>query len=178
MRVSDNRYERDIRKHNLARRMLLYGARTRTITRWTGLSRYRVQALSRRYQHLEQGDYRRRGISPHTVAYFAQSASLELESLALVFIALEMRAVPPELVPNARASLPDLIRGERLLDAFDWYRRLIPSPQISLERAILLVLEFAEGRMLSLERCKTCPNLMLVDYGGKMHDRCPVCRIA
>ena len=178
MRVSDNRYERDIRKHNLARRMLLCGARTRTITQWTGLSRYRVQALSRRYQHLEQVDYRRRGISPYMVSYFAQTSNLELESLVLAFITLEMHVIPPELVPNARLSLPDLVRGERLLDAFDWYRRLVPSPQISLERAILFVLEFAEGRTLSIARCKSCPNVMLVDHDGTMHDRCPACRSA
>jgi hypothetical protein len=85
--------------------------------------------------------------------------------------------IPPEVVPDARMSLPDLNRGERLLDAFDWNRRLVPSPQISLERAILLVLEFAEGRSLSVGRCKTCPNVLLLEQEGEIHDRCPACRL-
>ena len=176
MRASDNRYERDIRKHTLARRMLTLGARTSTIIQWTGLSRYRVQALARRYEHREYGDPRRRGISPYTVSYFGQTPSLELESLVLAFIVLEMHVIPPELIPDARASLPELGRGERLLDAFDWYRRLVPMSQISLERAVLLVLEFAEGQTLSLARCSTCPNVMLVDQDGTIHARCPACR--
>src|ERR1700730_2362422 len=121
MRVSDNRYERDMRKHNLAKWMISQGARTHTIIEWTGLSRYRVQALSRRYQNRAPGDHRRRGISPFQAAYFGRSTSLELETLVLAFIALEMKVIPPNVVPDARNSLPELARGERLVDALEWY---------------------------------------------------------
>src|SRR5450756_1043738 len=143
MRVSDLRYERDIRKHNLAKWMIAHGARTNTLTRWTGLSRYRVQALFRDY-HSVPGDNRRRGISPFQSSYFGRSRGLELESLAFAFIAFEMQVIPEAVLADARRSLPDVARGERMMMAFELYLALVPNAQISLERAILFVTELAE----------------------------------
>ena len=46
MRLFDNRYESDLRKYTLALSMIEHGARIRTVTRWTGLSKYCVQNLT------------------------------------------------------------------------------------------------------------------------------------
>jgi hypothetical protein len=96
--------------------------------------------------------------------------------MALAFIALEMDVIPTEIVPDARDSLPVLARGERLMMAYEWYRALVPAAQISLERAILFIIELAERRNLTLRRCRTCPDVMFVDRLGARHDRCPFCR--
>jgi len=177
MRVSDDRYDQDIRKHNLASRMISLGARNHTIVRWTGLSQYRVQALAKRYHEALTNDHSRRGISPFQTAFFGQSPTLELESLILAFVCLELKVLSVDTIPDARAVLPELTRGERLLSAYRWYRRLIPNAQISLERTILLLIEFAEGRSsLCLRRCKSCPGIMLVDLAGIAHSQCPYCR--
>jgi len=175
VRVSDNKYEHDIRKHHLAKWMVSYGARTRTVTQWTGLPRGRVQALSRRY-HNKVGDHRRRGISPFQTAFFAKSQLLESETLAFTFIACELGVVPDVAVPEARRDLPGLVRGERLQAAYELYLALVPDARISLERAILLIIEFAEGQNLSLRRCRTCPLPMVIERVGVQHDQCPACR--
>jgi hypothetical protein len=177
MRVSDNRYEEDLRKHNLAIWMIGHGARTRTITRWTGLNRQRVQRLARRYQDSEPGDHRRRGISPFQSAYFTNSETLEAESLALAFIASELQVIPSGSLPDQPRSLPELARGERLVMAYEWYRALVPEAQISLERAVLFITELMDGRTLGLRRCKSCADPMVVDRRQPtLSEPCPFCR--
>src|SRR5690242_15431227 len=141
MRISDDRYESDSRKHALAKRMISHEARTGTVSQWTGLSPYRVQQLSRHYIPT-RGTYRR-GISPSQTDFFKRSPEIEAESLAFVYIAVEMQVIPEQISPNARHALPELERGERLVDAFENYRALVEVPHISLERAILLVFEYA-----------------------------------
>jgi Flagellar transcriptional activator (FlhC) len=175
VRVSDNRYEHDIRKHNLAKWMVSCGARTKTVTQWTGLPRHRVQALSRRYQN-KVGDHRRRGISPFQTAFFGKSLLLETESLVFTFLACELQVLPEQGFPEARRHLPGLDRGERLKSAYELYLALVPDTSISLERAILLVVEFAGGQSLSLRRCRTCPLPMVIERVGVQHDQCPACR--
>src|SRR5712671_3712938 len=117
MRISDDQYERDMHRHDLAKWMISHDAKTGTVTRWTGLSRYQVQKLSRRYH--PAGGTRRRGILPSQTAYFGKSASMEAESLAFIFIAVETQVIPEHISPDARRVLPDLSRGERLIGAFE-----------------------------------------------------------
>jgi len=176
MPASDNRYEREGREHDLAVWMIAQDARTHTITRWTNLGRHRVQALSRCYQNTAPGDHRRRGVSPFQAAYFAKSLKLEAESLAFAFFAYELQVIPYAVQSDARHSLPGLGRGERLRVAYDLYRRLVTGAHISLERAIVLVIELAERRNLSLRRCRICKDVMIIDRLGPPHDRCPFCR--
>jgi hypothetical protein len=175
MRVTDDRYSGEIGNLNLAKWMIHYGARTRTITQWTGLTRYRVQALSKQYEN-RVGDHRRRGISPFQSAFFGKSLLLESESLVFTFIACELKVLPEEPLDEPRRQLPGLARGERLRLAYELYLALVPDARISLERAILLIMEFAQGQSLSLRRCRTCPLPMVIERVGVQHDQCPACR--
>ena len=150
MRITDDRYESDSRKHDLARRMISHEARTGTVSQWTGLSPYRIQQLSRHY--IPTRGTHRRGISPSQTEFFVRSPEIEVESLAFVYIAVEMKVIPEQMLPNPRHTLPELARGERLVAAFEYYRILVEVPHISLERAVLLVFEYAKRTVL-LRRC-------------------------
>jgi hypothetical protein len=175
MRLSDDRYESDRRKYTLALSMIEHGARVRTVTQWTGLSKYRVQTLTHSYESTTRSR-RKRGESPSQPAYFCKSISLARESMALASIALQMQVIPLAVMPDARGSLPGLLRGERLMSAFELYRALLPDGLISLEYAILLITELAERRALALARCRSCHDVMLVDRLGRRQELCPVCR--
>jgi Flagellar transcriptional activator (FlhC) len=175
MRLSDDRYESDRRKYTLALSMIEHGARTRTVTQWTGLSKYRVQTLTQSYQSTTRAR-RKRGESPRQPAHFFKSLTLARESMALAYIALQMQAIPPAVMPDARTSLPSLARGERLMSAFELYRALLPEGVISLEYAILLITELAERRKLALARCRSCQDVMLIDRLGRRQALCPSCR--
>src|SRR5206468_3484974 len=89
-----------------------------------------------------------------------------------------MEAIPEHPVANARINLPNVVRGERLMWAYELYLTSVNEPRISLERAVLLGLEVAEGRNLYLRRCSTCPLFTLVELVGVQQLQCPQCRDA
>ena len=177
MRISDDRYDRDLRRYNLAWRMIQHEARTTTIVLWTGLSKYRIQTLFRTYQKTGAST-RHRGVSPFQPAYFSRSLTLECESSALTYVALQMDIIPAEILPDAPLMLPGLARGERLVNALELYRALVPHSKISLEHAVLLMTELAHRRTLSLGHCELCNGLMVVDRLGVRHTQCAFCRLA
>ena len=176
MRISDDRYARDLRRYDLARRMIEYEARTTTIAEWTGLTKYRIQTLFREYTQLGEHT-RHRGLSPFQPAFFSRSLLHECESSALAAIELDMEIIPAQIMPEAAKWLPGLARGERLLNAFDLFRALVPETKISLEHAVLLAKELAGARSLGLRRCARCDGLMVVDRFGPLHDDCAFCRL-
>lgn len=175
MRLSDNRYECERRKYTVALSMIEHGARIGTVSQWTGLSKYRIRALSRSYQS-DSRTPPKPGASPYRLAYFSKSLRLARESMALAYIALQIQALPEAVVPNARCSLPGPASGERLMSAYEVYRALLPDGLISLEYAILLITELAQRRMLNLAQCRMCPDVMLVELRGFPHELCPFCR--
>jgi hypothetical protein len=175
MRLSDDRYDNDRRKYVLALSMIEHGARIGTVMKWTGLSKYRVQTLSHSYASATR-TRRNRGESPSQPSYFSKSLELARESMAFAYIAVQMRVIPEAIVPDARRSLPGLASGERLMGAFEVYRALLPGALISLEYAILLITELAEGRTLTLANCRNCHDVMVVDRLGTRHELCPFCR--
>lgn len=175
MRLSERRYEVDRRKYTLALSMIEHGARIGTVTEWTGLSKYRVQTLSQSYDSATR-THMNRGESPSQPAYFLRSRALARESMALTYIALQMQAIPTARVPNARNSLPGLLLGERLMNAFELYRALLPDGLISFEHTILLMLELAERRTLVLMHCGGCRDVMVADRLGARQELCPFCR--
>jgi hypothetical protein len=175
MRLFDNRYEPHRRKYTLALLMIERGARIRTVTQWTGLSKYCVQNLTRSYGSKTRIPCNR-GRSPSKTAYFLKSLDVARESVALAYIALQYQAIPAGVVPDARTSLPGIERGERVMDAFEVYRALVPNARISLEHAILLIIELAERSALMLVRCRSCHDVMVADRLALRQERCPLCR--
>ena len=168
-----DRYALIRRKYDLAQRMIVLEARTATIMQWAGLSEYRVQQLARRFA--PNRGTTRRGHSPHTPRYFARSPQIEAESLAFVYLAMEARVLPDRVLSNARQELPDLRRGERLIEAFEFYVALLGTVRLSLERAISLVYAFSGGEQLSLRYCSRCHDLMLTPRSAQ-NILCPFCR--
>src|ERR1700716_2374496 len=170
MRISDDRYERDRRKYHLAMWMVQHGAHTRTITQWTGLTKYRVRTLVRGYEH-SRHIKRHRGASPFQPAYFFSSLALECETAVFGYIAVQTQTIP-EGAPSEGARLsPGLERGERLMSAFEVYQALVPNARISLEHAILLVRELSEHKVLSLRHCDSCGALIVFDQLGSREVR-------
>jgi hypothetical protein len=176
MRLSQNRYATDLRRRDLAIRMIEYEARTRTIADWTGLTRYQIQGMFSGYTELGEHP-RHRGVSPFQPAFFSRSLWHECESAALATLELEMDIIPAKAMPGVATQLPGLARGERLLNAFDLYRALVPKPRISLEYAVLLARELTIARTLTLRRCTRCDGLMVVDRLAPLHEDCAFCRL-
>ena len=91
---------------------------------------------------------RRRGKSPHQVAYFARSLRLQQETVWLASLLSLLEAIPAEPTTDTNLALPNVARGELLCLAFETYRAMVPSSQISFEHAVFLAVTLARGEPL------------------------------
>src|SRR6185437_12914702 len=94
MRVTEDRYVRDLRRLNLARRFLRYRVRTQSICEWTGLTDLRVRALYHSYDASDDASQRHRGPSPTRVHTLLRSPVLRCESSAIAALGYMLRAIP------------------------------------------------------------------------------------
>jgi hypothetical protein len=188
MRISDDRYSRERARMELALRFLRHEARTQTIRAWTGLSDDRIRKLYRSYMsHARRYLPRHRGKSPHQVAYFTRSLRLQQESAVLASVLSLLGVVPAASAPVASsersaagtaetaAALPGLSRGELLCQAFEAFRLLLPSAQISFEHAVFLATALARGDQLRLSGCSDCGSLMVTERFPLRTARCHHC---
>jgi hypothetical protein len=188
MRISDDRYSRERARMELALRFLRHEARTQTIRAWTGLSDDRIRKLYRSYMtQVRRFLPRHRGKSPHQVAYFTRSLRMQEETAVLASLLSLLGAVPePASAASAGAaavaaaadvpgSLPALARGELLCQAFEAFRVMLPSAQISFEHAVFLATALARGDQLRLGGCCDCGSLMVTERFPLREARCHRC---
>jgi len=180
MRVSNDRYSRDLRSIDVARRMLGYEARTQTIRAWTGLTGDRVRNLARSHgSEASRAARRLRGPSPSCLPALLATARARQEAGAAAGLCRVLEVLPEKPVPNARIGLPGLARGERLLAAFDIFREVIPQARLTLEHLVLLVFAMAEGKSWGIDHCARCHATILMDRDA-VHPRrlCGFCESA
>jgi len=150
--------------------------------------------LSQARRHLP----RHRGKSPHQVAYFTRSLRLQ-EETALLASVLSLLGVLPAVVsaapsaaasdvaphiaaaataaPAGCASLRGVTRGMLLCQAFEAFRLLLPSAQISFEHAVFLATALARGDQLRLGDCSDCGSLMVTERFPLRNSRCTHCAL-
>ena len=191
MRISDDRYSRERARMELALRFLGHEARTQTIRAWTGLSDDRIRKLYRSYlSHARRHLPRHRGKSPHQIAYFSRSLRLQ-EETALLASVLSLLGVVPTMLPAAAAggaaeapatggaaavsALPGVTRGELLCQAFEAFRHMLPSAQISFEHAVFLAGALVRGDQLRLGGCVECGILLVTERFALRAARCHHC---
>lgn len=176
MRISEDRYDRDRQRHELALRFLTHEARTQTIRIWTGLTDDRIRKLYRSY--LSRAPCyvpRHRGKSPHQSAYFTRSLKIQQQTAVLASFFALMGLVPAQPSAAAGAALPDLARGNALCTAFETYAILAPAAAISFEYAVFLAGCLARGDQLRLGRCGDCGGIIVVERFPIREKRCQHC---
>lgn len=178
MGVPDDRYTRDLRRYNLALRMLRLGARPNTIRAWTGFSRQRVRVLirSQRRDGAVPVAGLLRGPSPTDLAALIADPGLRSELTAMAGWCRMLGVLPIEPLPNARLRLPSVRTGERLCQALDEFRAMVPHARITFEQLLLLVFEVAEGDEWSTDHCHHCRTIILVDRLSVARLVCADCR--
>lgn len=155
MRVSEDRYSRDLGKLNLAKRFIDHGLRTYWILLFTGMTEDQLRNLLRSYFGGPVVQ-RHRGNPPMSLAKLFR-APLKGEAAALAGMVKVLRLVPSVPVRSVRDLLPDIHWGERLCGVFELFQLGAPGAVISMDVMMLIVSAIAEGR-LTLGRCMwTCP---------------------
>lgn len=176
MRISEDRYGRERSSLELALRFLEHEARTQTIRAWTGLSDDRIRKLYRSYMtRARRYVPRHRGKSPHQVAYFARSLRLQQETVWLASLLSLLGVIPPEPSAEASRTLLSVARGELLCHAFETYRAMVPSAQISFEHAVFLATTLTRGEQLRLGGCVDCGSLVVTERFPIRDKRCHHC---
>lgn len=178
MRLTDARFGRDLLRYRLALGLLHFHARSRTIERWTGLSIYRVRTLREYVSDTpELAITPLRGVSPYQPAAFFKSAQVRTEAALLAGFLHVFKVVPPgECIEDAAEMIPSLTRGLRLLRAYRQFTSLLPETLISIEYAILLLVELARGIEVMLSTCNRCGVMVLADRLAMGPLRCAHCQ--
>jgi hypothetical protein len=181
MRISDDRYQRDRQRLDVAVQFIEHEARTRTIRQWTGLTDDRIRKLYRSYlaEHRGRRLPRHRGKSPQQIAHFMRTARLRQDSALLASICL----LADVLGVGARSgtggtqqrSNHSVQRASQLCQAYDTYSSLVSEPCISFEHAVFLVSALTRGDELRLAGCAGCGALVVADRLSLRVPRCAGC---
>ncbi len=179
MRISEDRYDRERLCLQLALRFLEHEARTQTIRTWTGLSDDRIRKLYRSYMtRARRYVLRHRVKSPHQIAYFARSVRVQQETAWLASLLSLFGVIPAQPTSEAGQALPNVARGELLCHAFEVYRSMIPTSQISFEHTVFLATALSRGEQLRLGGCADCGSLVVTERFPVRDKRCHHCTSA
>lgn len=173
MRVSEDRYTRDLRRIQLAHRLVRHEVRTYWIRAFTRFTEGRIRNLLRSYGLNTDGLHRRRGSPPRLYTKF-MAPKKHSEASALAGLAFTWHLIPADPIVNAWRTLPSLDLGEELCDAYELFRLMIPGATLNLDRFILLVMALAE-RQLTVGHCSHCRALILLDPLGVKRRICVHC---
>jgi hypothetical protein len=170
----EDRVGRELKRYVVAARMVSHEARTQTICAYTGLTREKTKTLRKGWN---VGTKRRhRGPSPTSLKAFFRSARVQNEASCIAAYCRILGAVTVQRIENAVRFFPNLTRGERLCDVFEAYRTLFPKSELNFEQTVLIAVGLAQGDVIELDRCSSCPRTTLIDrlaIGGRF---CCDCR--
>jgi hypothetical protein len=177
MRISEDRYSRDLRRLNLAQRLIRHEVRTYWISAWTGLSHNRVRKLFRSYYRAAGVVQRHRGPSPTRLAAFLRSPTLRTEASAIGGLACVLGVLPPKLAPSANRDRQSVeAAAERLCGIFELYQHIVPQSHFTMDQFIRLTIALAEGQDLKIGHCENCHGALLLERPAASRRLCPICR--
>lgn len=178
MRISDDRYQRDRQRLDVAVQFIEHEARTQTIRLWTGLTDDRIRKLYRSYLAERGGRLlpRHRGKSPQQIAHFVRTARLRQESALFASLCLMAEVIPaPEGTGAQGHAACNVQRALLLCRAYDTYLALVPHPSLSFEHAVFLVTALSRGDELRLAACTDCGAVVVADRLSLRVPRCSGC---
>jgi hypothetical protein len=175
MRISEDRYARDLKRLHLAKRLIEHEVRTQWICDWTGLSVNRVRNLFHSYDEHAGHVRRRRGPSPTALTSFLRSPPLRSEASAIGGLAYARGIIAGASDSAAPREASDLETRERWVDTFELYQKIVPQSILKMDQFITLANALAEGQDLQLDHCRNCHGALIVDPLGVCRRLCPAC---
>ncbi len=176
MRITDDRYNRDWQRFDLALRLISHEARTCTIRIWTGLSDDRIRKLYKCYLAHSGGVRvsRHRGKPPTQVNFFQRNREIRGQAAVLggLYSSLGLLGLH-----RTQAEAPPLEWSELFCDAYETYLASEPLRKISFEHAAHLVWLLDKGTELELRECPGCDSLMIHDPLRVRRSVCTFCEI-
>lgn len=176
MHVADHRVVRDFRRFELALRLIELGVRSSIVQDWTGLSVTRVMKLRRAAAHESTSSFStKRGPPPRDVRILFRSRAVRDEATAAAVALWSYGVIPEERGRIALRDLPGVVRGERLLAAYQAYRLAVPNALLNVEQLVLIVAGLTQGTSLRLGECVRCRTPLLVQPDRLRRNSCLIC---
>ena len=173
MRISEDRYARDLRRLHLAERLIRNEVRTGWICGCTGLSADRIRKLFHSYYQGSGRVVRPRGPSPTALSDFLRS--LRTEASAIGGLALAMGAIPARAASRKPPVRSGIETGECFLEVFELFRKVAPRSEFDMDRFICLASALTKGEDLQIGHCRNCHGALLVDPLGARRRLCLPC---
>lgn len=167
--------DRDLRRRQLAQRLVVHQARTKTIFLLTGLSRHQLATLRQRWRMTDQ--LRRRGPTPTSFKVFRSTLRLRAEASALAVFWRTLGNIGAANGGTQRATTA-LEFGERLCEVFEAYLACFPKTELEFEHLVLLVRGLEAADAIALSRCGSCEAAILVDLLDLRRRLCSHCQRA
>ncbi len=175
MRISENRYNRDRLRVDVALRFIGFEARTRTIRQWTGLTDDRIRKLYHSYLQAGGRTTRHRGNSPRQARYFLRTVRMRDEASALASLCSLVGLFDGYGRDLLVRRAIDVNQAASLCRAYAGYQAAVRNPAITFEHAVLLVNALARANELRLGECQGCGALLVIDSLGLRTSRCFLC---
>jgi hypothetical protein len=169
--VSRESLDRELRRRQLAKRLVIHHARTQTIFRLTGLSRHQLATLRERWRIT--ADMRHRGPSPNSFSGFFSNQRARDESAAL---AVFWRILGGVEADESSEQITMVEMGERICDVIEAFVACFPATALELEHVTLLARGIEEGDAIRLATCANCEALILADLLGTRRRLCSHCQ--
>ena len=174
MLISQDRYQRDRLRYDVALRLMQHEARTGTIREWTALSESQIRNLYHSYAEYGARPLKRhRGRVPHQPSALLRPA--ERRQQATVLACMYASA---GLLTREETQSPDLVglqRAQQLCDVYDYYVLAVQTPLLSFEQGLLLQRTLSGGKELTLASCVGCSGPILADGYSLSRPICLTC---
>lgn len=171
--LMEERIDRELRRQQLVRRLLVHQARTQTICELTTLSRHQLVTLRERWRVTQEMRYR--GPSPKSFLSFLSSSRSRSEGAALASVCRILGALPPSEGTTSTRAAP-METGEKLCDVYEAYEACLPRAEANFDRLALLARGLAQGDAIGLSLCARCECAILIDRLGSERLLCSHCQ--
>jgi hypothetical protein len=163
--IGNERFDRHYRGIRLGLRLLLHGARAQTASDWSGLTRYQLVTLRRRWMPDAQGGFR----GPRPTSYRPFFGSALKARHAALFAGIHRMV-------GMTSSVPSLEGGEKLCEAYEIFQEWEPDAHLEFDYGVLLATGVLKAQEVELLRCQSCGCALLIDKLGKVQRNCARCR--
>jgi hypothetical protein len=165
--------DRELRRRQLAQRLVTHQARTQTVFMLTGLSRHQLATMRQRWNIPQET--RHRGPRPTSFAVFRSTLRVREEAAALAVLWKILASIGSFKV-SAQGNSSPVEFGERLCEVFESHTACFPKSELGLEHLVLLARGLDEGDAIALSNCGNCEAVVLVDLLGPRRRLCSHCQ--
>jgi hypothetical protein len=173
MDISEDPDERDLRRRQLAKRLVSHHARTQTIYAFTGYSRHRLARLRSRWQ--VSSEERHRGPSPTSFSVFFESPRARSVATAAAVICRLLGATRSPLDGKMSHRNLDLDLGEQICEVHEALQACFPDVDLEFERVMLLAIGLSRHESIDLTTCVRCGIAVLADQHSLRRRTCSAC---